>query len=142
RFVIDTVAVNGVAFVVGLFGRLSRWVQNGQVQRYLAGVVVGAALVFFISDCGRKPEFTYKLVGNEYQFHAEPGAGIGGNNARLRWDLDGNGTPDNDASGKPLDTVDVSKNAGEVGPYVTLWIEDPITQKTVKVTNQIREEVQ
>ncbi|HEY5949439.1 MAG TPA: NADH-quinone oxidoreductase subunit L, partial [Kofleriaceae bacterium] len=41
RFIIDTVAVNGVAFVVGLFGRVSRWVQNGSVQRYLVGVVVG-----------------------------------------------------------------------------------------------------
>ncbi|HSN26948.1 MAG TPA: NADH-quinone oxidoreductase subunit L, partial [Kofleriaceae bacterium] len=35
RFIIDTVAVNGSAFVVGLFGRVSRWVQNGNVQRYL-----------------------------------------------------------------------------------------------------------
>ena len=43
RFIIDTVAVNGSAFVVGLFGRVSRWFQNGQVQRYLAGLVVGAA---------------------------------------------------------------------------------------------------
>jgi NADH-quinone oxidoreductase subunit L len=142
RFIIDTVAVNGVAFVVGLFGRLSRWVQNGQVQRYLAGVVIGAALVFGISECGRKPTFTYKLVGTEYQFHAEPGAGVAGANARLRWDLDGNGVPDVDASGKPLDTPDVKIREGEVGTYVTLWIEDPITQKPVTVTRQIREEVQ
>jgi NADH-quinone oxidoreductase subunit L len=142
RFVIDTVAVNGTAFVVGLFGRLSRWFQNGQVQRYLAGVVIGAALVFFISDCGRKPSFTYQHVEHEYQFHAEPGAGIGGANARLRWDLDGNGVPDVDTSGKPIDTLDAKIREGEVGTYVTLWIEDPITHKTVSVTKQIREEVQ
>jgi NADH-quinone oxidoreductase subunit L len=139
RFIIDTVAVNGSAFVVGLFGRLSRWFQNGQVQRYLAGVVVGAALVFFISDCGRKPDFTYKLVGTEYEFHAEPGAGVGGNNAQLRWDLDGNGVFDLDANGKPLDAADVKIRAGEVGTFVTLKIVDPITQKDVKVTKQIRE---
>jgi NADH-quinone oxidoreductase subunit L len=139
RFIIDTVAVNGSAFVVGLFGRLSRWIQNGQVQRYLAGVVVGAALVFFISDCGRKPDFAYKLVGTEYEFHAEPGAGVGGANARLRWDLDGNGVPDNDTSGKPLDTTDVKMRSGEVGTFVTLYILDPITQKEVHVTKQIRE---
>ena len=142
RFIIDTVAVNGSAFVVGLFGRLSRWVQNGQVQRYLAGVVVGAALVFFISDCGRKPSFTYKIVGNEYQFTAEPGEGVGGANARLRWDLDGNGMPDLDANGQPLTTPTVTMRAGEVGGHVTLWIEDPITHKTVAVTREIREEVQ
>jgi len=142
RFIIDTVAVNGVAFVVGLFGRLSRWIQNGQVQRYLAGVVVGAALVFAISDCGRKPTFTYKLVDHVYEFHAEPGAGVGGANAKLRWDLDGNGVPDLDANGKPLDSVDVTKREGEVGTYVTLIILDPVTQKEVRVTKQIREEVQ
>jgi NADH-quinone oxidoreductase subunit L len=142
RFVIDTVAVNGTAFIVGLFGRLSRWFQNGQVQRYLAGVVIGAALVFLISDCGRKPSFTYKLVDGEYEFHAEAGAGVGGANARLRWDLDGNGVPDVDSSGKPIDTADVKVRAGEVGTFVTLWIEDPITRKTIPVTKQIREEVQ
>jgi hypothetical protein len=38
--VIDTVAVNCIAFVIGLFGRLARWFQNGQVQRYLAGASV------------------------------------------------------------------------------------------------------
>ena len=43
RFIIDTVAVNGAAFIVSLFGRLSRWFQNGQVQRYVAGLVIGAA---------------------------------------------------------------------------------------------------
>jgi NADH-quinone oxidoreductase subunit L len=145
RFIIDTVAVNGVAFVVGLFGRLSRWVQNGQVQRYLAGVVVGAALMFAIADCSRKPTFTYKLVDHEYQFHAEPGAGVGGEKARLRWDLDGNGVPDVDSSGKPIDSTDVKIREGEVGTYVTLWIEDPVTQKTKTVTRQVgetREEAQ
>jgi NADH-quinone oxidoreductase subunit L len=140
RFIIDTVAVNGSAFIVGLFGRLSRWVQNGQVQRYIAGVVVGAALVFAISDCGRKPTFSYKLSDGEYEFTAEPGAGVGGANARLRWDLDGNGVADTDASGNPLDAPVVKLRAGEVGSHVTLWVEDPISRKTVQVTREIREE--
>src|SRR5690606_25211207 len=131
RFIIDTVAVNGSAFIVSLFGRLSRWVQNGQVQRYLAGVVIGAALVFLISDCGRKPSFSYKLVDGEYEFTAEPGAGVGGAGARLRWDLDGNGKPDTDPSGNLIEDRVVRIRAGEVGTHVTLWIEDPISRKTV-----------
>jgi hypothetical protein len=138
RFVIDTVAVNGSAFVIGLFGRLSRWFQNGQVQRYLGGVVVGAALVFFASDCGRKPSFGYRLVGQEYQFHADPGAGLGGVKAKLRWDLDGNGRPDVDKDGKLLDTPDVKIRAGEVGSHVTLWIDDPISRKTIEITQEVR----
>ena len=56
RFVVDTVAVNGSAFVVGIFGRVSRWFQNGNVQRYLVGVVVGGALVFFMTDCRDKAD--------------------------------------------------------------------------------------
>jgi hypothetical protein len=138
RLIIDTVAVNGTAFVVGLFGRVSRWVQNGSVQRYLVGVVVGAALVFYISDCGRKPTFQYRLNGPNMEFHAEPGAGVAGNRARLRWDFNSDGAPDLGADGKPLDTIDVSVRAGEVGSQVTLWIEDPVSQETVSVTRDIR----
>ena len=41
RFMIDTVLVNGSAFAVTTFSRLSRWIQNGMVQRYLVGIVIG-----------------------------------------------------------------------------------------------------
>src|SRR5262249_20242363 len=61
RFVVDTVAVNGSAFVIGIFGRISRWFQNGNVQRYLVGVVIGGALVFVITDCHHKATFDYKI---------------------------------------------------------------------------------
>src|SRR4051812_4938373 len=94
RFIIDTVAVNGTAFIVGLFSRVSRWIQNGQVQRYLAGVVVGAALVFFVTDCHEKPSFVYRLNGPDLELHAEPGAGIKSTNAKMRWDVTGDGVPD------------------------------------------------
>jgi NADH-quinone oxidoreductase subunit L len=137
RFIIDTVAVNGSAFVVGLFGRVSRWVQNGNVQRYVSGLAVGAALVFLISDCGRKPSFVYRVNGPIIEFHAEPGAGLGGAKARLRWDFNGDGDPDRDASGKAIDTPDVNVRAGEVGSQVTLWIEDPITRETLTVTRAV-----
>jgi NADH-quinone oxidoreductase subunit L len=137
RFVIDTVAVNGSAFVVGLFGRVSRWVQNGNVQRYVSGLAVGAALVFLISDCGRKPSFAYRIDGPIIQFRAEPGAGLGGAKARLRWDFNSDGEPDRDATGKPIDTPEVNVRAGEVGSQVTLWIEDPITRETIAVTRNV-----
>ena len=61
--------------------------------------------------------------------------------ARLRWDLDGNGIPDTDAAGQPIGDRVVRVRASEVG-HVTLWIEDPISRKTVQVTREIREEVQ
>jgi hypothetical protein len=138
RFVIDTVAVNGAAFVIGLFSRVSRWFQNGQVQRYLAGLVVGAAVVFFWTDCHTNPTFAYRVNGDEVELHAQPGAGISSAKATLRWDIDGDGNPDNGPDGKPLDGPDVKVRAGDVGTHVTLWIDDPVTQKTITVTRAIK----
>jgi NADH-quinone oxidoreductase subunit L len=137
RFVIDTVAVNGSAFVIGIFGRMSRWFQNGNVQRYLTGVVVGGALVFLMTDCRHKATFDYKIVGNQLQLHAQPGSGIVGANARIYWDLDGDGQKDKDPAspGKLLDKHDVTV-VGYNGP-ITMWVEDPITRREVKVTQTI-----
>jgi NADH-quinone oxidoreductase subunit L len=141
RFVIDTVVVNGSAFVIGIFGRISRWFQNGNVQRYLVGVVVGGALVFLMTDCHKKPSFTYKIVGNQLQLHAEPGTGIMGARARIHWDLDGDGVADKDPVKDPanpdhlLDKRDVTVT-GYNGP-ITMWVEDPVTRREVKVTQTI-----
>jgi NADH-quinone oxidoreductase subunit L len=136
RFVVDTVAVNGSAFVIGIFGRVSRWFQNGNVQRYLVGVVIGGALVFVITDCRKKPTFDYKIVGNQIQLHADPGSGMAGA-ARIRWDLDGDGKQDKDPArpGELLDKRDVTVT-GYDGP-ITMWVEDPVTRREVKVTRTI-----
>jgi hypothetical protein len=137
RFVIDTVAVNGSAFVVGIFGRISRWFQNGNVQRYLVGVVVGGALVFLMTDCHHKARIEYKLVGSELRLHADLGTGIVGATAKVHWDLDGDGRKDIDPArpGQLLDKRDVTVT-GYDGP-LTMWVEDPITHREVKVTQTI-----
>jgi NADH-quinone oxidoreductase subunit L len=139
RFVIDTVAVNGAAFVVGLAGRLSRWVQNGQVQRYLAGVVVGAAAVFLVTDCHRHPGFEIERHGDQVVLHAEPGSGISGANTKLHWHLDGSTDCAKD-HGMPTEPADLTKRAGDVGSRVTLCIEDGIARKTIIVTHEVPEE--
>jgi NADH-quinone oxidoreductase subunit L len=137
RFVIDTVAVNGAAFVVGIFGRMSRWFQNGNVQRYLVGVVVGGALVFMMTDCKHKPKIEYKISGGQLQLHADPGTGIVGATARIYWDLDGDGLKDKDPANPSqlLDKRDVTVTAYD-GP-ITMWVEDPITHREVKITQTI-----
>jgi hypothetical protein len=136
RFVVDTVAVNGSAFVIGITGRISRWFQNGNVQRYLVGVVIGGALVFVIADCRTKPTFDYAIVGNQIQLHADPGSGMAGA-ARIHWDLDGDGKPDSDPArpGELLDKHDVTVT-GYDGP-ITMWVEDPVTRREAKVTRTI-----
>jgi hypothetical protein len=137
RFVIDTVAVNGSAFVVSIAGRISRWFQNGNVQRYLVGVVFGGALVFAVTQCNHKPTFTYKIVGNQLQLHAEPGDGIDGATAQIFWDLDGDNQKDRDPSSPDglLEKRDVTVT-GYNGP-ITMWVVDPISHEEIKVTQTI-----
>jgi NADH-quinone oxidoreductase subunit L len=141
RFVVDTVAVNGSGFVVSLLSRLARWFQNGQVQRYIFGLIIGTGAVFAVTDCRHHASFSYRHVGNNIELTAEPGAGLSGNNAKLRWDLNNDGEPDTFAgSPKLLDSKVLTVPAGDVGTSVTLWIEDPVSKKTVKVTREIRSE--
>ncbi len=139
RLIIDTIAVNGSAMVVGLFGRVSRWFQNGQVQRYLAGLVIGGALVFAVSDCRSNPGFTYELVGDRVHLEAKPGAGISGSSSKLRWDIDGDGVPDSDpATGELYSTPELYVLLGDTGTHVTLFIDDAVTRKTIVVKRAIK----
>ena len=95
RFVIDTVVVNGSALAVSMFGRIARWLQNGQVQRYLLGVVVGAALVFAVTAYRHNPGFSYREIGEHVvELRAEPGEGIAGAGCKLAWDFDSDGKVD------------------------------------------------
>jgi NADH-quinone oxidoreductase subunit L len=131
RFVIDTIAVNGSAFVVGLFGRIARWVQNGQVQRYLAGIVIGAALVFLVAKCQQEASFDYRFEGNMVRLTAGPGEGIS-SLARIEWDVDSDGRIDGVGPELMKPRAEVTK--------VTMWIEDPITRERIRVTRVVAED--
>jgi len=138
RFIIDTIAVNGSAMVIGLAGRISRWFQNGQVQRYLAGLVIGAACVFAVSDCRSKPTFTYEIIGDRLHLVAQPGAGVIGATTKVRWDIDGDGKADVDPNtGAVYDAADFYVLYGDVHSQVTLFIDDPLTRKTKTITRVI-----
>ncbi|MGH9887481.1 MAG: hypothetical protein ACREBE_18270, partial [bacterium] len=65
------------------------------------------------------------------------GTGIVGATSRISWDLDGDGRKDFDPArpGALLDKRDVVVT-GYDGP-VTMWVEDPITHREVKVTQNI-----
>jgi NADH:ubiquinone oxidoreductase subunit 5 (subunit L)/multisubunit Na+/H+ antiporter MnhA subunit len=132
RFVIDTIAVNGTAFVIGLAGRISRWVQNGQVQRYLVGIVIGAALVFFVSRCQQEPSFDAAFEGTRVRLTAEPGEGVS-SFAKIDWDVDGDGKID--YTGREITPL-----KGEVS-QVIMWIDDPITRERFSVSRIVVETV-
>ena len=137
RFVIDTVAVNGAAFIVSLFGRLARWFQNGQVQRYLVGVIVGAAAVFFVTDCHRHPTVTVTLRNDQLHLHAEPGAGLVGANVKLHWHLDGLPACDGDKNlpGEPAER-DI-RRGDATGSSIALCIDDAISHKMTPITVRV-----
>ncbi len=158
RFVIDLIFVNGSAFVLDIFGRVARWVQNGQVQRYLAVILGGAAAVFFLTTRS-SADFEYQIVGQSVRFEANVGSGpamLAGK--KIRWDLDGNGQPDlkpgvsadsashdDDHGGGHgdhdadiyIDDLVVTIDIREVGTEVTLWYTDPIFGNTVEVVKPI-----
>ncbi|MEZ4404159.1 MAG: NADH-quinone oxidoreductase subunit L [Kofleriaceae bacterium] len=123
RFLIDTVVVNGAGFAVQTFSRISRWVQNGMVQRYLVGVVLGTAAIFLWTARSEHPTFSYKEVPGGIEFRAEPGHGLR-SDTPVQWDFDGDGQPD------PGETAQVVvKRPGDVASRVTLFMADPVWGK-------------
>ncbi|HET6613327.1 MAG TPA: NADH-quinone oxidoreductase subunit L [Kofleriaceae bacterium] len=131
RFVIDLLFVNGSAFLVDVSGRIVRWVQNGQVQRYLVGVVIGTALVFFFAS-RPSAKFSYEqATGASVAFHADVSAGAGAAGSEVAWDFDGDGR---------TDATDPDATWQFVGPGtypVTLRITGGLFGNTTSVTQDV-----
>ncbi len=141
KFVIDTVFVRGTAIVVDVAGRLVRWFQNGQVQRYLSGVVVGAALIFAFTSTGSADKFSYEqdptapcgvnAVAAKTQcsvvLRANVGAGSQAHNAVVVWKF-----PDNTV----LRGFEVTKSFPKAGKYKVVMevqggaLQDPKKKRT------------
>jgi len=144
KFVIDTVAVNGSAFVVGLFGRVSRWFQNGQVQRYLTGLVLGAAFVFLVSDCKTHPTFRLERTGDSYHAVARPGEGILSSTSTIAWDITGDGQPDRDPQNPDqiLQGPQMTVRSGDItADRITMIIADSVSRETIRVTRKLSDAV-
>jgi len=132
RFVIDTVVVNGSAVVMATFSRVVSWIQNGQVQRYLVGTLIGASLIFLWTARADHPSFSYRPVAAGIEFTAQPGHGLR-SDAQVRWDFDGDGQPD-EGETSPV----VTKPAGQVASRVTLFIADPVWGKKDRAGKPIK----
>jgi NADH-quinone oxidoreductase subunit L len=130
RFVIDLVFVNGTAFVTDVFGRLLRFVQNGDVQRYFGATVFGLVAILYYTECETAK---FKSSGNsgEMKFTADVGGGVLEKDANIQWDFTGDGNPDQ--SGK-----DVTWAFPKAGHYkVTLWVQDKVYGRVQKVTREV-----
>ena len=91
RLVIDLILVNGSAFAVDVVGRLTRVVQNGDVQRYMGVMLIGAAAILALALPMRGPSFESRGNGPTRTFVADARVGEGG---RIEWDFDSDGVAD------------------------------------------------
>ncbi len=71
RILIDKILVEGVGAVVDVFGRIARFVQLGDAQRYMAAFAIGvAALVFFATRPPAPGELKINVEGLSVQVDA------------------------------------------------------------------------
>jgi hypothetical protein len=135
RFVIDLVFVNGAAFITDVAGRLLRFIQNGDVQRYFGAIVFGVfGMIVWttcLSDTGKDLGFKYEGTGAAVTFTADVGKGPSGKNAQVRWDFDADNQPDSTVA----ETTWTFKEPGK--HKVTLWVQDSMGGKVHRVEHII-----
>jgi NADH-quinone oxidoreductase subunit L len=91
--VIDLLFVNGTGFIVSGFGKLSKYLQNGDLQRYIVAVIVGGAVIIGIGthyDVWSGSKFDAQVNGRDVQVTAH-GAGPTAKRLQYRVDWDGDG---------------------------------------------------
>jgi NADH-quinone oxidoreductase subunit L len=92
-FVIDLIFVNGVGFIVSALGKLSKYLQNGDLQRYIVAVIIGGAAIIGIAtrwDAHRASRFDLSVNGRDVAVSAH-GAGPAARRLQYRVDWDGDG---------------------------------------------------
>jgi NADH-quinone oxidoreductase subunit L len=134
RFVIDLVFVNGAAFVTDVFGRLLRFIQNGDVQRYFGAIVFGVfGMIVWTTCLSERRDLGFSYAGNaaEMTFTANVGKGPSAKNAEVRWDFNGDGSADS--------TLPEAKwSFDKPGKHkVTMWVQNSVDGKVEKVEQAI-----
>jgi NADH-quinone oxidoreductase subunit L len=90
-FFIDLLLVNGVGFVVSGFGKLAKYIQNGDLQRYIVALIVGGAVIIGIGthyDVWAGAKFDTQVQGRDVQVTAH---GAGTMAKRLTYHVDWTG---------------------------------------------------
>ncbi len=138
RFLIDGLFVNGSAWLIDKLGAGFRWFQNGQVHRYLVGLVIGGALIFYFAS-SPKVSFTYEQqAGNEVIFTPDIGEGLDAKGATITFDLDFDGEPDVTRKYDPINPPKVPWVFGGEGDYkVKMTMTDAVFGETYSVTKTI-----
>ncbi len=129
--------MTGAAFIVTVCGRVARWFQNGSVKRYLAMVMIGAALIFFMS--GGQPDANFNYThkgGGQVEFTADFGAGPGNHDAKVEWYFEAR-------PGEGVEPDSTKHNPTYRFPritdyFVTLRVTDSVSKKTRTVTKKVK----
>ncbi len=139
RFLIDLIIVNGSAYTVDTFGRIARWFQNGQVQRYMVAVVIGSALIFHFASSPDVDFDTKQLPGNKVEFSPKIGVGLDAKGALVEFDLDLDGETDLSGTYDPGNPMIVPYQFGGPGEYkITMRVTDAVFKETYSVTKTIK----
>jgi NADH-quinone oxidoreductase subunit L len=134
RVLIDQVLVHGFAFIVDVGSRVSRIFQVGDVQRYLAAFVIGAAALLYIAV---RPAVPSELkVTVQGQLVTVDAGGRGGGRGALvyEFDFDGDGIVDR----KTTDPVQSWPYQGADTYTITVTVRDPRWNSTTTLTTKVR----
>jgi hypothetical protein len=134
RLVIDLILVDGSAFVADMFGRLLRFVQNGDVQRYFGAIVFGVFGLLVWTTWwteGKDIGFSYSGDAGAMHFKADVGKGPSAKNAVINWDFNGDGQKDS-TSADPTWTFDKPGKQ-----HVTLWVQNLVDGKVKRLDRDI-----
>jgi len=94
RILIDKILIGGWAFAADLGGRVFRFFQAGDIQRYLAVFVIGLAVLVWVAARPAVPDDVRVTVeGNSVKVTLVDSEAITGN-LTYAFDFDGDGTPD------------------------------------------------
>lgn len=120
RILIDKILIGGWTFLADMAGRMFRFFQAGDVQRYLATFAIGASVVVWIAARPAWPdEVRIKVDGRSVRVDVvDPEASTG--TLKYSFDFDGDGTPDRSGPTPSATWI----YAGALHHEVTITIED------------------
>jgi NADH-quinone oxidoreductase subunit L len=137
RVLIDKLLIGGWAFLADVGGRVFRFFQAGDVQRYLAVFVIGIAVLVWAAARPARPDDVEVLVeGHAVRVNVVDDQAASGD-LKYAFDFDGDGTPDREGP-----TPSASWVYGGPDHYtVTITISDARwhTQRTLKRDIEIRQ---
>jgi hypothetical protein len=136
RFLIDRVLIGGWAFLADMLGRVLRFFQAGDVQRYAAAFAIGVAALVWVAARPACPEdIRVSVDGNSVRVDLV-GAEKGTDALQYGFDFDGDGNPDRQGATPSASWI----FSGPDRYTVTITISDPRwhTQRTLKRDIEIR----